>query len=720
MPPAEVVELKPKEKSPAEWHQYWQDEKSAADKRVSKFQKQGNQINHRFLDDRRDQLGTTQTSATVPSRLNLFYTNIVTLQSMLFGTTPQISVDREHADPDDDIARVAAMLFKRILDADNYDMDDDFATVLKAALQDRLIPGLGMARVRYSFESAIEVQPDPATGEETTLEVVTSESCDIDYVHWQDVLWGWGRTWSEIPWLGYRSFLTKSETETRFGEKIAKALVYKDQKPGMDNRGEGESDPEQKSNVQKAEIWEFWCKTTRKVYWWSDGADIILDIKDDPLELSTFWPSPAPLIANPTTSLFMPKADFTMAQDLYNEIDELQSRISIITDAVRVVGVYDKAQDASVGRMLKEGYENDLIPVDNYAMFAEKGGLKGVIDWFPVGDVVTVLQTLAAVRDSQIDLLYQVTGMSDVLRGANTDQYQSDGSNQLKAKFGSIRVQAIQEEFARFASALDALKTEVVSKHFSPRSILIQANAKYIPAPDQPKIPEAVALMKSDDIRWRVTIRPESIAMVDYAALKSERTEFLTAMATFLQSATSMIKEKPATEPMLLEMLKWGMAGFKGADYMEGMMDQAIDDAKKAPPKPQDDGKAQAEQAKGQAELQKIEAKSQADMALVQAKGQQELQKIQMDFQTTMQEMQAKSQGDIQKITADLQADLRVIAAKLGADLQVEEAQSTFAVAEKEVEHEFNQREQLLQHGNTMDQIDEQNESRDNMRDGDD
>ena len=699
---------KPKEKTPTQWHQYWQKEKNAADKRVSKFQKQGNQVVRRFLDDRRSVLDDSQLSSDHPSRLNLFYTNITTLQSMLFGSTPKIEVSREHADPDDDVARVAAILFQRLLDADNYDMDDDFATVLKCALQDRLLPGLGTARVRYTMETAEEASTDPVTGVTQNLEVVSSEEAPIDYVHWQDLLWGWGRTWGELPWLGYRSFLSKPEVRERFGDKVAEALTYKDQQPAVDNRNEGETDPEQKSNVQKAEIWEFWCKKTRKVYWWSEGADIILDIKDDPLQLSTFFPSPAPLAANLTTSLFMPKADFTMAQDLYNEIDELQSRIVIITDAVRVVGVYDKSASESVGRMLKEGFENDLIPVDNWAMFAEKGGLNGSIDWFPLQDVVSTLQTLTGIRDQTIDLLYQVTGMSDILRGANTDQYTSDGTNQLKAKFGSIRVQALQDEFARFASALDALKTEVVGKHFSARTILIQSNAKYMPTPDQDKIPAAVELMKSPDIRWRVTIRPESVAMVDYAQLKSERTEFLTAMATYVQSTQAMIKEMPEALPMLLELMKWGLAGFKGADYLEGIMDQAIDVAMKTPPKPKDDGKEQAEQARSQAELQKIQAKSQADMQLVQAKGQQELQKLQLDFQNTMQEMQTKTQGDLQKITADLQADLRVIAAKLGADLQVEEAQSTFQVAEQEVGHTFATREQAQQHRDSMDEIDEQ------------
>ena len=456
------------------------------------------------------------------------------------------------------------------------------------------------------------------------------------------------------------------------------------------------------------------------MFWYSKGCDYVLDSKDDPLELEGFWPSPMPMVANVTTSLFMPKADYLLSQDLYNEIDILQSRISIITRAVKVVGVYDKSATTSVGRMLKEGVENDLIPVDNWAMFADKGGLQGSIQWFPVQEVVGVLTVLQGLLSKTIDLLYQVTGMSDIMRGANTDQYTSDGTNQLKAKFGSIRVQALQDDFARFASDLEALKAEVISKHFSPASIVTQSAAQFLPEPDKPKIGPALELMQSPDVRWRVDIRPESIAMLDYAQLKQEKTEYLGAVANYLQSATSMAKEVPESLPILLEMLKWGMTGFKGSNYMEGILDTAIEGAKKAPPKGQDDGKAQAMQMQQQMvqmqhqlKMQEIQAKAQSDMQVFQAKMQGEIQKIQADTQGNMAEQQQKSDSDQQKVIADLQADLAVIQAKLDADLAREEAQSTMAIAEETTQHQNQLIENSQDHQYTMDEIEESNEEDD-------
>ena len=695
---------RPEKKTPTGWHKFWEKEMAACEKRLRTFTKQGNTINDRYLDDRKGQGNDSMPT----DKLNFFHTNVYTLQCMLYGSTPQIDVSREHHDPDDDVARVAAVLYQRILQSDVEASGEDFPTALKAALQDRLLPGLGVCRVRYEVETGKVPTLNPETLEIEQLEQTLSEGAPVDYVHWQDFRWGWARTWGEIPWMAFRSFLTKEEVRTRFNKKVAASLEYKQQLPSGSENKDATEGADQKNNIRKAEVWEIWNKGDKKVFWWSRGADIILDSEEDPLQLAGFWPMPRPLTANITTTLYQPKADYIISQDLYNEIDELQSRIATITRAVKVVGVYDKSASESVGRMLKEGLENDLIPVDNWAMFAEKGGLAGVVDWFPVQEVVQTLQTLIAIRDQTIELLYQVTGMSDVLRGANTDQYTSDGTNQLKAKFGSIRVQALQDEFARFAGDLEALKAEIISKHFETKTIVQQSSAKFLPQADQDKIEPALQLMQSPEIKWRVNIRPESIAMIDYAQLKSERTEFLTAMATYIQSAQAAVQAVPGSLPILLEMLKWGLAGFKGSNYLEGTMDQAIDMAKKAPPQGQDDGKqqegqlklelekmkGQLQQQKQQGEMQKLMMKSQNDMKLLQAKVQGELAKINADSQADLTMEATDARNELMKIQANLESSLTEIQANMDANLAVEEAQSTFAIAE-----------QTVQHSNTMTEI---------------
>lgn len=698
----QTEEEKSSGKTAAEWQKHWTKEISAAVKRLKQFKHRGDKIVDRFLDEGRDKGAAAYESYS----LNLFHSNVVTLQSMLYGSVPKVDVSREHHDPDDDVARVASLMYQRILQADVDPSGSDFPTVLKSCLQDRLLAGLGVARVRYEFEEEEVPVMGPEgplideDGEPIVQSVVTEERAPVDYVHWGDFAWSWGRTWGELSWIGFKNYLTKEQAEARFSKEKTVNLTYKKQSPDADDADDTSGGQNENSVTQKAEIWEIWNMEDRRVYWFATGQTQILDERDDPLGLNGFWPVPKPMIANLTTKSVIPTADFVIAQDLYDQIDTLYTRITIITRAVKVVGVYDGAAKNSVGRMLGEGMENDLIPVDNWAMFAEGGGLRGKIDWFPVEQVVGTLQTLREVLQGQIQLLYQVSGMSDIMRG-ESQQYSGVGQEQMKAKFGSIRVQALQEEFARFASDLESLRAEVISKHFEPRTIAVQSSAEFLPQPDKPLIPQALQLMKSPAIKWRVDIKPESIAMVDYQNLKAERTEFIMAVAQYIQSAQGMAQAVPNSMPVLMEMLKWGIAGFKGANYLEGILDQAIDLAQQPQqgqgqqePSPEqmkvqlEQLKQQGQQMKNQGELAKIQAKAAADSQALMAKMEGEMRKIQLDSSTDASLETQRFEARMREMMQEFNNDLAVIAQQLEADITVEEAQSSFAIMEENVDHE--------------------------------
>ena len=560
---------------------FWSDELKSSNKFLDKYLKQGSKVVDRFLDDR-GSVGSLGGGGDTGFRLNLFNSNIRTMQDMLYSNLPSVEVDRTHADASDDVARVAAETMERLLNLDIVDNEASYDAVLRSSLQDRLLPGLGCARVRYEFDEVpILVPPvvDLMTGQELVGPredtQVTDERAPVDYFHWQDVRWGWARNFSEVPWLGYRSYLSKQEVTDRFGAEAAKNVTYRKQKLSDDK--DGQSRPEDDSPWNKAEIWEFWDKPTKTVVWFSPGYDKLLDTQPDPLGLRKFFPSPEFLMANATTQVYRPVSDFHMCQDLYNEIDVLSNRITVLTTAVKAVGVYDASAEG-LKRMMKEGFENDLIPVDDWAMFAESGGLKGVVDWMPIMDIVNALDKLRQLRDETITLLQQISGMADVMQGGLQNQYEGVGQTQIKAQFGSARLQALQDQFANFAGNLLQLKAEIICKHFQPENIVKYSNMEH--SMDAELLQPAVELLKQPDMAHiRIKVRPEQIAMIDYAKLKVERTEFLTAMATFMQSAGPMLEVEPSSMPVLLQMLQWTMAGFKGSNQIEGVLDKAVEAA---------------------------------------------------------------------------------------------------------------------------------------------
>ena len=654
---------------PGDQYRYWHAEMANCDTRLKSFRMVGTKTVKKYTGG----MNTHRDTASPDDRggnfkLNLYHSNVHTLQSMLYGNLPKVSVGRRHQDPADDVGRVAAMILERLLNNDVQDNGKEYNSVLRAVLQDRLLPGLGVARVRYDVEEGPE-------GE------MVSEDAPIDYYHWRDIAWGWGRTFADLPWIAFRSFLKKDDVRERFGEEAADGVQLKNEGV-VSNRQEEAQDVDEDGPWKKAEVWEIWDSDRREVVWMSPGYDKIMDTRPDPLGLSGFYPCPPFLLANQTTSLYIPVSDYSLSQDLYNEVDILQTRISTITEAVKVVGLYDRNAEG-VSRMFKEGTDNDLIPVDNWAMFAEKGGIQGQIDWLPIGDISETLLRLRELRDEAIGLLQQVTGMSDIMRGELSQANEGVAQSELKVKFGSVRVQALQDEFAAFASDLLQIKAEIIGRHFDPQTIAVYANIDE--TFDAELVPQAVELLKNpDEARMRVEIRPESVAMVDYAQLKQERTEYLTAVSMFLQSSATIVEAEPTAKPFLLELLKWGLAGFKGAKAVEGVLDKAIEAsakadeekaAKEAAGEVEPDGDAAKEQAKAQGQMQLEALKHKNTMEQIQAKATADLGLRVADMKADQATMQTNAQADLQQTMGEMHSALAEIKAKLTADLQLEQAQ---------------------------------------------
>jgi len=640
----------------------WQSEMNAAHSANKKWVKQGKRAVGKYLND-------THASTVDTFKLNLFHSNIKTVKAMMFGKLPEITFSRTNEDYNDDPARVAGMMLERMLNADIGTPNDLYSQALRQNLEDRLLPGLGISRVRYEFdEEEVKVAPviDQQTGRQlqpaSTQTKITNERAPVDYVYWQDFCWSPARTWAEVRWIAFRTRMTRDQLIKRFGEKVGKQIPLTETK--IDSEAEKE-DPKQDA-LMRAEVWEIWSKEDKDLYWWCKNFSSILDTKEDPLKLTGFFPIPEPMASNVSTTAYMPIPDFVMAQDLYNEIDVLETRISKITEAVRVVGVYDQSAEG-VKRMLVEGVENDLIPVDNWAMFAEKGGLQGTIDWMPIQEIAQTLTYLIERRNDAKALLYEVTGISDIMRGAQASSGGPVSATEraLEARFASVRVQELQDQFAKYATDLIRLRAEIVSKHFQPESIVQQSNMQN--SPDQELIGPAIELIKGDQrLIWRIEVKPESVAMVDYAQLKEERTAYITALATFMQSSAPLVEMSPEAAPVLMEMLKWGLSGFKGSNEIEGVLDQAI----KAMMQPKE-GEQQEEPSPEQIKAQ-----------MEQAKQQHELQMKQMDHQFE----QAKHQADAQAEQQTAQIRQAEIAAENQAKIQQEEAQAILNMQEQEKE----------------------------------
>lgn len=633
--------------TPEDWGKRWKLEIDHAKKWLERWHKDGKGVVEAYLDDRE---GTAGYDDGV-TRWNLFWSNVTTQRALMYGQTPRVSVDRRFADARDDQARVAAETLERALNSDIEKDGDTYAEALAQALEDRLLPGLGQARVRYEVETEeVEGQP-PILNEDGTEkaqavpagERISYECVETDYVHWRDFLWSPARTWKGVRWVAFHAEMSRAQLKKRFGEDVAKFV------PMRAGKSEREDDDERKEPTpwDRASVFEIWDKETKTVYWFCDGHPRILDKKKDPLGLQGFFPCPRPMLANCTTTKLVPRPDYMLAKALYEEVNVLSTRIRCLEHAVAVRGVYD-ASSPSVKRVLSDAAENALIPVENWAMFAEKGGIKGQVDWLPIEQVVGVLTQLVQQRQVVKDALFEITGMADLMRGQAAQAGASATEQSIKAKFGSVRMQALQDEFARFASDLQRLKAEIMAKRFQPESIIRQSNIEH--TPDAPMAQQAVSLIKDRFSAYRIQVKPEAVSMQDFAALKAESMEVITGVSGFMQASAPVVQMVPGSLPFLLQILQWGVARIRGAGSIEGVLDQAIAAAEQAqqqaaqnPQQQPPDSKLLAQQMKGQQDQQKIKAELEADIVRTQVELQADAQREQNQAMWNTREAQQKA-----------------------------------------------------------------------------
>ena len=503
-----AYDIAPEQRSPSDWADYWEKEVQASKKWMQRFHTRSRTVEREYLAQSEGSDESTNDSA----RFNVFWANVQVLLSAVYAKLPAPEVDRTHLDQKDDVARVAALILERIFKFELKNLDDSPDHVYREAIKDRFVVGLGQAWPRYEFsatEEMVEAIVDPETNEELapayTNTVIADEQVPLDYVRWEDFLYSPCKTWEKRTWVGRRTYMSKAKCIARFGEVIAKELSYKNS-----NKGSTYDDPMRVSPEPLAEVYELWHLETKSVFWYSKGAKVILDMEYDPLRLQGFYPCKRPLMATCLSNAYLPRSDYAMVQDQYQELNMLSARMRLLTEALRVVGVYDKSADG-VKRMISQANTNELIPVDNWAMFAEKGGIKGAIDWMPLDAIVSALTQMTTRKQALMQEVYEILGLSDIMRGQSVAS-ETATAQQLKAQYGSARMQRVQTEVADFLTTNTRTRAEIICNHWQPETIMERSQAAMLPEADQPYVQQAIQLLKSgNQMAMRLTINADSV-----------------------------------------------------------------------------------------------------------------------------------------------------------------------------------------------------------------
>jgi len=623
--------------------QYWQMELESADQTEKDWRDRGRAVVARYRDERSaDSFG-----AGLYKQFNILWSNTETMKGALFARMPKADVRRRYND-NNPITRQTAIVLERALQYGNevYSADKP----IKAALEDYLLPGRGVVWVVYEpilMKETIKVESMDEFGNMIMIdqeeERIADQRCYFEYVNWEDYRESPAKRPEDVYWKARRHLLTRDELIEKGFKNASNIPLNWSPEPS-----EGYSE-EYSEVFSRAEVWEIWDKYKEKRYYISKGYNEILAEDDDPYGLEKFFPCPDSLVAIRTNETSVPIPEFTLYQDQADELDRITTRISNLIEGLKRRGIYD----ASVPELshLADAGDNDFVPSENFAQLASKGGLGAVFQQEDIAPIAQVLAGLYQQRNQVLDTIYQITGISDLIRGS-TKASETATAQQLKAQFGSMRMRRKQSEIAEYIRDLFRIKAELIAEHYEPE-VLAAMTALTI-------TPEMMQILRDDKLRsYSIDIESDATIFTDEEEEKRTRIEFLSSFGSYLERAVGIATKAPDLTPLAFQALRFLMGAWKVGRNFEDVIDrteatlmQQAQAMKQAGPQPTEGERIAAQ--KMQTEMAKEQLKQQGKLADIQSRERTVGNKTSTEAQASQGRMDAK------KELALLQSDMKI------------------------------------------------------------
>lgn len=519
------------------------------------------------------------------TRFNIFFANVETICPSVYNSTPSPDVRRRYND-EDPVGKDVAELVERAL---SYSVDTyDFDATMKAIVRDGEVVGRGIPRVRYkpTFASEPVLGSDglPVIGEDgkpVTEDRVVDEEVTSDYVPWKQFRRGPAFLWSQLPWVAFGDYLSKEDVVKLVGEELAKELPFN---YVAGPKGEfKKTDAKESSIFKRMFVWQVWDRETRRViYICPDYAKKALRVIEDPLGLEGFFPAPRPYQPVTVTDSLVPTIPYSIYEDLVIELNELTGRITKLIKQCKPRGLgVGNANDLAA---VAEADDGEIKPVQMTEALIHGGGLEKMISWFPLDPTVKALVQLVAQREQVKQIIYEVTGIADILRGS-TAPSETATAQQLKAQWGSIRIQDRQAEVQRVARDLFRLKAEIIATKFSPEKLGAMTGMEVTP--------EMMQVLRDDLSRkYRIDIETDSTIRGDAARNQEAMASFISGTAEYAAAVTPITQSAPILAAPFIEIYtsfaRQFNLGKQAEDALDMLAQKARESAKQAeqPPPP--------------------------------------------------------------------------------------------------------------------------------------
>lgn len=686
-----------KKADPAEPVRYWLKEIGASRKREKDYRKDGDRIRAIYAGEKAD---------SIP--YNILFANTEVILPALYSAVPRPVVQRRYKD-EDPLGKAAAQAGQRALEFlldTNIDGYETFDEGLKWVTLDALLPGRGVSTVKYDAEigeypaeagTAPKAEGDEPPKEPESTPVKKSELVCVDAKSWNRVHMGYAKKWSKVPWIAYEEHIDKAEATRLFGATIANQIEFTAGESDDDEdkkKGEGEDLGERKTAL----IYQIWDKDGgRKIrYVSSHYKEGYLKVDDDPLGLTGFYSCPRPLMLIEKTDDLTPTSLYSLYENQAKELNSLTVRINKLVAAIKARALYDGSLGDELDDLLNQA-DAMMVPTEKAGSLAASGGLEKAIWFLPVDVLAKVLQELYAARERCKQVIYEIMGIADILRGAS-DPNETLGAQEIKTRFGGLRLKPKQAEVQRYARDLLRMMLEVAATKFSEdtwakmtglpyltQMQLAQATAVAQAAATQGDMRGMEALKQQitweqilgtlrDDIQRAYKVDIETNSTVEPEAVEDQKSisDLLTAMGEYLQGVAPLIQSGALPFEVAQTMLMTIVRRFRFGSEIEDQIKQM------KPPAPPDTGEADkaAQAAKA---VQDAQAKLAQTEQAAGAQAQKDAGAIQT-LQLQLKEAQANNQLNARE--SDL--DVRELSLKTERELfAMEQKQASDGLAQK-------------------------------------
>ncbi|MBW9076940.1 hypothetical protein JNB84_03165 [Rhizobium pusense] len=531
---------------------------------------------------------------------NILFSNVETIVPAVINSSPVPDIRRRFNDPDP-AARVVSDILERAI---SVQIDDSRLQVeLEAAAQDAFLAGRGIVRIKFHGDvvgGELDKEELEDAAEETEgfvsdqdglseadvdgsdaanighnggppLERLENERISFEAVSWKDYRHGPSKRWQDRPWDAFRFVISKDDEHDSFDSSLIRSQFDESETKTWAESGEDICG------------WEIWCKKTRKVYFVSDNG-VMLKVVDDPLGLTNFFPVPTPMQPIEVTGRLKPVNPFSIYRKLADQLDTISKRIDVLTKAMKVKGWYSGTEETLKSVIDLE--DDEFAPIPNGELWSQSaGGIAAAIAFWPIEKFIVALQQLYAARDQTKQAIYEISGISDIVRGASVAS-ETATAQQIKSQWGSLRIQKMQRMMERYARDLFVMMTEIIATRFTFQTLQEMTSIPILPTPNdtaeqmQQKASVIGLLRGKLATYYRIDVESDSTNRADLTRQKAEVSQFLQGASAYFAAVAPLVQQGALPADAAVEIFASTSRMFNLGKSVEDTLEKMVTDAR--------------------------------------------------------------------------------------------------------------------------------------------